>query len=90
MSQQNIIQIPVKVVEKITVESEKQEQKQSSNETTSENNTSFKRESDDYPVPIDLVKLPWFARTLFSVLFVFFVIIGATYFWAVGNDDVPY
>ncbi len=85
MSQQNAIQIPIKVVEKTMVESDSE----NGNDTTSENNYSFKRETDDYQVPKDLIKLPWFARTAFSVLFVLFVIIGATYFWAVGNDDVP-
>ncbi|KAG1694673.1 Cobyrinate a,c-diamide synthase [Nymphon striatum] len=52
-------------------------------------NETYEKEPEDYQVPKDLIKLPWFARTAFSILFVFFVIIGATYFWAIGRDDVP-
>ena len=83
MPQQNTIQIPIKVVDKARVESGSQ------NKATPENNPSFKSGSGDSQVAKDLIKLPWFTRAAFSVLFVFFVIIGATYFWAVGNDDVP-
>ena len=36
-----------------------------------------------------MIKFPWGARLVLSLLFALFIGIGATYFWAISSDEVP-
>ncbi len=39
--------------------------------------------------PQQLIEFPWLVRFMMSLLLVIFIIIGATYFWAINSDQVP-
>jgi two-component system nitrate/nitrite sensor histidine kinase NarX len=91
MAQQNSIHIPIKVVDNTGNDSESRNETATEDASTSNAREEMKEKAreDNYQIPEELIKLPLIARTVFSILFIFFVIIGATYFWAVSHDEAP-
>ncbi|MEB8433897.1 histidine kinase [Cocleimonas sp. KMM 6892] len=91
MAQQNSIHIPIRVVDNTGNDSESRNETATEDASTSNGREEMKEKAreDNYQIPEELIKLPLIARTVFSILFIFFVIIGATYFWAVSHDEAP-
>ena len=88
----NTVKIPLKVVEATMANSSEgrpaslPENKHEVDETP-KSDTNFKSIKPEQQQ--NLIELPVAARVAFLILFVLFVVIGATYFWAINSPAVP-
>lgn len=91
MSLDSIAQIPIKVSGK-KIKKVSQEDHSSIDVAKKANQFPFQSSLKEPHKKIeqkDLIEFPWRARLVLFTLFLIFISIGATYFWAVSADEVP-
>jgi len=86
-AQNNIAEIPLKEVKTTLADALERKDKFSRDNSESQQN-----DIDDTAKKIKqqaLIEFPWVARLAVLLLFIVFVAIGATYFWAVNSEKIP-
>ena len=90
MSNDSVAKIPVKVVDS-TIAREQGARSQftteNKNQSMSDLEVTEARIEKEQPA---LIKFPWRARVVLVFLFILFIGIGATYFWAISTEKAPY